>query len=1031
MSRFKNMKIQKKLFLLIGILISQVIFTSVFDITQMTSIEDEYETMINGVIRRLINSADAIRDLTDLRIHNLSRVYAVAGGEQSEEFLEAYKEKEQIIASFKRNIHDLRNNVNADVRLSEQEKLIRLEILDEIYVTFVFGYAHYSTKLAAAAEKKNMNEISEIVKQGVASGNKISERLHDLRALTIQMESEKTKELKEYSASVKKTVIILTFVVIIISFLLSMRVAESIKKPISSMREAMAEISRGNLTYPIRSEFNDELGELSNHIGNMVDMIVEMNKTMAVMDYLNCMIYITDLNYNIVYINKKMAETYGISRENLVNQKCYKALKGMDSSCAYCLMPQIVADKDKAITLSYDYVWEEKLGIWLGGSARLIRWIDGSQVQLHYMSDETEKKEHEEELHKAKQDAESASLSKSDFLARMSHEIRTPMNAILGITGMMMENSSLPEDTQEALSKIYTSGDLLLSIINDILDLSKIESGKLELIPAVYQVASIINDTVYLNKIKYESKQIDFKLQVNESVPSELFGDALRIRQILNNLLSNSFKYTENGEIELSVTAESGDAKEDPVTLVLSVRDTGQGMTKEQLSKLFDEYSRFNNEANRTTEGTGLGMSIARNLIKMMEGTITVESEPNKGSLFIVRLPQRNVGSEVLGKAITENLQQSRVGDSRLKKTYIVREYMPYGSVLIVDDADMNIYVAKGLMKPYGLKIETAMSGFEAIDKIKNGNVYDIVFMDHMMPKMDGIEATRIIRELGYKNSIAALTANAVVGQADVFLSNGFDEFIPKPIDIRQLNALLNKLIRDKQPPEVIAAARKQKREQLLLTSNGNGEISSDFLSNLGKISDVNTEIGLSRFSGIEDMYHETMKVFYKKLMTECNNMSSYLDNKDLNNFSILIHAMKSSLSTIGAMGLSEAALKLEIASKNDDMDYCVESFPPIKEKLLSLHEQLSAFLQEAKNDTPKKRESDAFLRENAQKALDASNTLEYDDCEEAINKLLACDFGEQINNLLQKAMDALSDFKCGEASKILKEILGEQEISI
>jgi FOG: CheY-like receiver len=235
-------------------------------------------------------------------------------------------------------------------------------------------------------------------------------------------------------------------------------------------------------------------------------------------------------------------------------------------------------------------------------------------------------------------------------------------------------------------------------------------------------------------------------------------------------------------------------------------------MTNEQMHKLFDEYTRFNLEANRTVEGTGLGMNITRQLVRMMNGEISVESEPGKGSVFTVRLPQKIVGSGVLGKESAEKVKQFNTGRTAQTNNapQFVREYMPYGRVLIVDDVESNLYVARGLMAPYGLSIEIATSGPETIEKIKGGATYDIIFMDHFMPQMDGMEATKIIRDLGYTHPIIALTANALAGQAEMFLENGFDGFISKPIDIRQLNASLNKFIRDKYPPEVVETARRQ-----------------------------------------------------------------------------------------------------------------------------------------------------------------------------------------------------------------------------
>jgi signal transduction histidine kinase len=410
--------------------------------------------------------------------------------------------------------------------------------------------------------------------------------------------------------------------------------------------------------------------------------------------------------------------------------------------------------------------------------------------------------------------AESANRSKSTFLARMSHEIRTPLNAILGISTIQLQDESLSSVIKEAFTKIFISSDLLLGIINDILDMSKIEAGKLDFFNIQYDVAGMINDTVFLNMIKYEHKPIKFILNVDENVPSALVGDEMRIKQILNNLLSNAFKYTASGEVELAVSAEI--PKEDPRekrTLVFHVRDTGQGMTEEQVGKLFDEYSRFNLESNRTIEGTGLGMSILKNLIQMMNGNISAESKPGKGSLFTVRLLQDYNGSPALGREAVEKLRQFRLSyDLNTKNIHIERESMTSGKVLIVDDVDINLYVAKEMLSPYGLHIDLAESGAEAIEKITQ-NKYDLVFMDHIMPVMDGIETTKKIREweseefqrkhgeeaakeaFGLTDSgrlpIIALTANVVSGVKEMFLTNGFNGFLSKPIGLHELDNIL------------------------------------------------------------------------------------------------------------------------------------------------------------------------------------------------------------------------------------------------
>jgi len=445
-------------------------------------------------------------------------------------------------------------------------------------------------------------------------------------------------------------------------------------------------------------------------------------------------------------------------------------------------------------------------------------------------------------------------------------------------------------------------------------------------------------------------------LVVDENIPTTLLGDELRIKQILNNLLSNAFKYTERGRVALSVTAEYAQGgKAAPVMIVFRVSDTGQGMTKEQVDKLFEEYTRFNTEANRMTMGTGLGMTIAKALIQMMDGAIFVESVPDKGSVFTVRLPQGIVGDGVLGKEVVENLRQFRIGKaSQMEKApQIVRDYMPYGRVLVVDDVESNLYVVRGLLAPYGLSIETAMSGPEAIEKIKNGSIYDIIFMDHFMPKMDGIEAAKIIRGLGYVRPIVALTANALTGQAEMFMENGFDGFISKPIDIRQLNAALNKLVRDKQPPEAIEAAQRLK-EQLKKHSAHSPKPGLD-----PQLAEIFVRDAQKSTSALE-MFREKRGVY---------------GEEDLQSYIINVHAMKSALANVGETALSSFALRLEQAGRDRDFALISGETAAFLDALRATAEKLKP-----KEDEPDSRitgEDQAFLEK--QLAAIQAACAEYD----------------------------------------------------
>ncbi len=345
------------------------------------------------------------------------------------------------------------------------------------------------------------------------------------------------------------------------------------------------------------------------------------------------------------------------------------------------------------------------------------------------------------EMARLREAALAASGAKSTFLATMSHEIRTPLNAVIGLSELTLGTETLSRETETNLEKIYIAGSTILSIVNDILDLSKIESGKFELYPSRYDIPSFINDTVMLNIIRRGEKDIAFALHVDENLPGALYGDDLRVKQIFNNLLSNAFKFTESGTVEWHISFERD---REVIWLVSSVRDTGMGIKPEDRHKLFSHYDQIGAQTNRKVEGTGLGLAITKRLVEMMDGSITVESEYGKGTTFHVRLRQAAVPSEPLGKEVAASLMDLRYTISRRDRNMkVARVNLSYAHVLIVDDLATNLDVVRGMMKPYALRIDCATSGQRAVDMIRAGEPrYSAIFMDHMMPGMDGVRTT-------------------------------------------------------------------------------------------------------------------------------------------------------------------------------------------------------------------------------------------------------------------------------------------------
>jgi signal transduction histidine kinase/CheY-like chemotaxis protein len=618
-----------------------------------------------------------------------------------------------------------------------------------------------------------------------------------------------------------------------------------------------------------------------------------------------------DENLNIIDCNNEMAKLFDLPDKQIYIDRFmeFSPERQPDGSVSREKAYELLRKAMNEDTFRHEWLHQKLNGEPIPSEVIFVRAkYRGKYCITAYIKDLREQQAMLREMHKA-EIAEEGNKMKSKFLATMSHEIRTPMNAILGITEIQMQNKGLPQETYEALSHIHSSGYMLLGIINDILDLSKVDAGKLELLPDRYAVASIIQDIVQLNTMRIGSKRINFALHIDPFTPAELIGDELRIKQILNNLLTNAIKYTESGEIMLSVAAEykslpetenQSDSEPVTVSLIFRVRDTGQGITQEQLNLIFEEYTRFNTMSHRIIQGTGLGLSITKRLVEMMKGEISVESIPDKGSTFTVRLPQGAVGPDILGAETAKSLQQFHFNNlPQVKTAQIVRQPMPYGRVMIVDDVETNLYVAKGLLAPYELSIDTAGSGHDAINKIMAGNIYDIVFMDHMMPIMDGIEATKKIRALGYAHPIVALTANAVAGQAEMFLMSGFDDYISKPIDIRQLNLLLNRLIRDKQPPEVLEAAK-------------NGSLKKPIADGASS-SSLDPELARTFIRDAKKAV-ETLETISEKQKHDA------LENDDIHLYTVTTHAMKSALANIGEEELSAVAKKLEAAGREGDI---------------------------------------------------------------------------------------------------------------
>ena len=541
----------------------------------------------------------------------------------------------------------------------------------------------------------------------------------------------------------------------------------------------------------------------------------------------------------------------------------------------------------------------------------------------------------------AKNHAEKANRAKSEFLANMSHELRTPLNAINGLTELELRKNQ-PIDTQINLEKIHNSGEILLSTINDILDISKIEAGHLELHPEEYSFSSFISDTLNMNVVRIGSKPIKFNVNIDENIPDKLYGDELRIRQIYNNLLTNAIKYTSEGTISVDI---SGIIKGNSIWITLSVKDTGIGISKENISKLFRDYHVIDVENHKQIERTGLGLSITRQLVNLMNGDISVESEYKKGSTFSIKYRQQIVDFTPIGTENAENIQNFGLFFKRERKS-VEFPQLPHVKALVVDDVLVNLDVAIGILSAYGMQIDTATSGREAIEKIRaKETTYDIVFMDHMMPELDGIETFEIIRseingDYAKNLPIVALTANALVGMDKVFLKKGFQDYLSKPIDPQKLDFVIRKwLIKPKNGQTANVGQEIPQIEK---------EVPNDIYMELlaqNPITGINFDEALKKFNSNPQIYLRILRSFAKNTPEFLEKLANPTA-ETLNGYRISIHGLKGACYGIGANELGKLAEKLENETKAQNITAILEKNGELLQGINKLLEEISSVLE-------------------------------------------------------------------------------------
>ncbi len=572
---------------------------------------------------------------------------------------------------------------------------------------------------------------------------------------------------------------------------------------------------------------------------------------------------------------------------------------------------------------------------------------DGRIARLLWVSEDIDREKRERErLIDVSERAVAASEAKSAFLSNMSHEIRTPINAVLGMNEMILRECE-GEDILKYASSIKTAGSTLLGLINDILDFSKIEAGKMEIIPVEYDLSSVINDLVNMIRTKADDKGLTLKLDVDKDIPNILFGDEVRIKQIATNILTNAVKYTEKGSVTFAVSFDKPGTDNDIIGLKVSVKDTGIGIKEEDMSKLFSKFDRIEEKRNRNVEGTGLGMSITKKLLEMMDSSLEVDSVYGKGSDFHFVIKQKVVRWEPIG-----DYEASYNASLSARVKYKEKFTAPEADILVVDDTATNLEVFKNLLKRTKVRIDTASSGEECL-KLSGTKKYDIVFLDHMMPDKDGIQTLHEMREMpdnpNGNTPAVCLTANAISGAREKYLSQGFDGYLTKPIEAEKLEDMLIRFIPEEKVvlTETDSEPRKDEKPlpEWLLNCEG-----------------IDAEQGIINCGGTEE-YLSVLNGFHSAIGDSADEIETFYNKEDFKNFTIKVHALKSSARIIGAAELSEKARLLEDAGNDNNIDFIKENTAELLRQYRSYEDLLMAVSEkpEDRPDVPGDMLADAY----------------------------------------------------------------------
>ncbi len=642
--------------------------------------------------------------------------------------------------------------------------------------------------------------------------------------------------------------------------------------------------------------------------------------------------------------------------------------------------------------------------------------LEKQAVSLLLAKDELEKKNIE--LENAMIDARKASRARDVFLANMSHEIRTPINTMLGLNELILRESQ-DETIRGYALDIKQAGTILLSLVSDILDFSKLQSGKMELAEGTYDISSLLNDLINSVSIPLRKKKLRLSLDIASDIPYKLSGDEVHLRQIIGNLLSNAVKYTQTGTVTLRLAWEK--QEKETLLLKIAVEDTGVGVKEKDIARIFETFNRLDMEASRNEEGTGLGLAVTHQLVGMMGGKLEVKSEYGKGSVFSFAIPQKIINASPLG-----DFQEQYDKSVRNSISYREKFIAPLAKILVVDDNAMNLAVAQDLLRKTKLQIDVASSGGECLEMLKRKE-YHLICMDHMMPVMDGVQTLHAIRELEDNPSrnipVIALTANAVVGAKEFYLKAGFEDYLSKPIEPDKLEDILIQYL----PKELVYLTDD---EEISVESDDNEVgLNEEKLTDMG----INAANGLKYMGGSRSLYEKVLRDFREILHEKEEQLKSMLAKEDVSGYAIIVHALKGNARNVGADELAEEAFELEKKSKAGKLEEVEVQSPILFSMMRTLGENLDRYLETEASEVSVEKEEEPAEKQQITEEIwkeklrllhlhldefDGENVLE------SIRELKNYQLSEENRKMLRLCEKAVNDFAYDVAMEIVSSVL-------